>query len=65
MWKLVITLAAVAMAAPILIAHVDQSADAALEHARALLKNTPIIDGHNDYAWAVREKGKVKAGGAG
>jgi membrane dipeptidase len=58
MWKLVITLAAVAMAAPILIAHLDQSADAVLDHAKALLKDTPVIDGHNDYAWAVREKGK-------
>jgi membrane dipeptidase len=26
-----------------------------LERARALLERTPIIDGHNDYPWAVRE----------
>jgi membrane dipeptidase len=29
---------------------------ALLDHARALLKQTPLIDGHNDYAWALREK---------
>ena len=34
-----------------------QSNDAALqERARALLKQTPLIDGHNDYPWALREK---------
>jgi membrane dipeptidase len=34
-----------------------QSHDAALlERARALLKQTPLIDGHNDYPWALREK---------
>lgn len=26
-----------------------------LDRARALLKSTPLIDGHNDYPWAVRE----------
>ena len=34
-----------------------QSTDTALlERARALLKQTPLIDGHNDYPWALREK---------
>lgn len=34
-----------------------QSNDAALlERARGLLKQTPLIDGHNDYPWALREK---------
>jgi membrane dipeptidase len=34
-----------------------QTADTALlERARALQKQTPLIDGHNDYPWAVREK---------
>jgi membrane dipeptidase len=31
-------------------------ADPMLERARRLLRETPIIDGHNDYPWAVREK---------
>ncbi len=31
------------------------SADAALEHARKLLRSTPLIDGHNDLPWAIRE----------
>jgi len=35
----------------------QQSNDAALlDRARALLKQTPLIDGHNDYPWALREK---------
>ena len=29
--------------------------DAALEHARKLLRSTPLIDGHNDLPWAIRE----------
>jgi membrane dipeptidase len=34
-----------------------QSNDAALlERARTLHKQTPLIDGHNDYPWALREK---------
>jgi membrane dipeptidase len=34
-----------------------QSTDSArLERARGLLKQTPLIDGHNDYPWALREK---------
>jgi membrane dipeptidase len=27
-----------------------------VQHARALLKAAPLIDGHNDYPWQVREK---------
>jgi membrane dipeptidase len=35
----------------------QQSNDRALtDRARALLKQTPLIDGHNDYPWALREK---------
>src|SRR3954468_2784862 len=35
----------------------QQSDDRALtDHARAVLKQTPLIDGHNDYPWALREK---------
>ena len=34
-----------------------QSNDAVvLDRARGLLKQTPLIDGHNDYPWALREK---------
>ena len=40
-----------------LTAALPQSNDAALlERAHALLKQTPLIDGHNDYPWALREK---------
>src|SRR3954452_24971969 len=32
-----------------------QSSDPALEHARKLLDSAPLIDGHNDLAWEIRE----------
>jgi membrane dipeptidase len=35
-----------------------QSPDRALEHARKLLRSTPLIDGHNDLPWAIREAAK-------
>ncbi|MDQ3137507.1 MAG: dipeptidase [Gemmatimonadota bacterium] len=31
-----------------------QDSDAALAHARALLRSTPLIDGHNDLPWEIR-----------
>jgi membrane dipeptidase len=31
-----------------------QSQDRALEHARKLLRSTPLIDGHNDLPWEIR-----------
>lgn len=31
-----------------------QTEDAALKHARQLLKTTPLIDGHNDLPWTIR-----------
>ena len=37
--------------------HSQQSDEAALlSRARALHQQTPLIDGHNDYPWALREK---------
>ena len=30
-------------------------ADRALDHARKLLRSTPLIDGHNDLPWTIRE----------
>jgi membrane dipeptidase len=32
-----------------------QAPDRALEQARKLLQSTPLIDGHNDLAWEIRE----------
>ena len=32
-----------------------QAQDRALEHARKLLRSTPLIDGHNDLPWTIRE----------
>ena len=45
-----------AVLAAMTIAHAQQTGDAALiNRARALHKQVPLIDGHNDYPWAVRE----------
>jgi membrane dipeptidase len=30
--------------------------DAALERARRILRSTPLVDGHNDLPWAIRER---------
>ncbi len=30
--------------------------DAALEHARELLRSSPLVDGHNDLPWLIREE---------
>jgi membrane dipeptidase len=38
---------------------VGQSQDRALEHARKLLGSTPLIDGHNDLPWTIREAAKA------
>jgi membrane dipeptidase len=32
-----------------------QSRDPALDHARKILRSTPLIDGHNDLPWEIRE----------
>ena len=34
---------------------VAQTSDRALERARKLLESSPLIDGHNDLAWEIRE----------
>jgi len=36
-----------------------QTPDPYLERAKKLLRESPVIDGHNDYPWAVREKAKL------
>ena len=47
------------LAAPLLLALSPVAAaaqeDAALQHARELLKHTILIDGHNDLPWTIRE----------
>ena len=48
---------AVLVLLPMTTLHSQQSADSALlQRARALHKQVPLIDGHNDYPWALREK---------
>jgi membrane dipeptidase len=48
-----------ALAAPVLVAVQAQSADPLMARALRLLQEAPIIDGHNDYPWVVREKANM------
>ena len=50
---LLLTLAAIAL--PLVVSAAWQS-DPMLDRARRLLRDVPIIDGHNDYPWEVRQK---------
>ncbi len=34
----------------------DQISEAALQHAKEILQSTPLIDGHNDLPWLIREE---------
>ena len=52
-----LTLAAFAMTSTTSTTQTPQS-DALLARARALHKQTPLVDGHNDYPWALRENAK-------
>ena len=54
MRKLLLSLALLGLAAPLLGIHAQ--GDPTLEHARRLLHDVPIIDGHNDYPMAVHEQ---------
>jgi membrane dipeptidase len=56
MTKLLLVLVLLAIALPLVAATVQTPADPMLDRARRLLRDTPIIDGHNDYPWTVREK---------
>jgi len=47
-------LAGVTIALGVLTASAAAQEDAALTHARALLKTVPLIDGHNDLPWEIR-----------
>lgn len=59
MTKCLIALAVMALAAPVLVSVQAQSADPLMARALRLLQEAPIIDGHNDYPWVVREKANM------
>jgi membrane dipeptidase len=54
MQKLLWSLALLGFAVPLM--GIQAQGDPTLEHAKRLLHDVPIIDGHNDYPMAVREK---------
>jgi membrane dipeptidase len=58
MSKILLALLAVAIVAPALMTLQAQTADPLMARALRILKDAPIIDGHNDYPWEVREKAK-------
>ena len=39
-------------------------ADPMVDRARRLLREVPVIDGHNDYPWEVRQKAQFRSGEA-
>lgn len=47
---------AVLLLTPALSLGQDQISAAAMEHAKELLRSTPLIDGHNDLPWVIREE---------
>jgi membrane dipeptidase len=49
-------LSLVAVLLPLVVLANAQGQDSALEKATRLLREVPVIDGHNDYPWAVHEK---------
>lgn len=57
MSKVLLTLLAIAFVAPALMTLQSQAADPLMARAMRILKDAPIIDGHNDYPWEVRTKG--------
>ena len=56
MSKLAVVVSLVALLLPLVVVASSAQSDANLERAKRLLKETPVIDGHNDYPWVVREK---------
>lgn len=57
------TRSAWALALSCLLWRADARADAARDRARAVLQRTPVIDGHNDVPWKLREKRGGKLAG--
>jgi membrane dipeptidase len=58
MFKTLPVIAVVLLAVP-LTALIAPQSDAMLERAKRLLREVPVIDGHNDYPWEVRNKAKL------
>jgi membrane dipeptidase len=56
MSKLAVVVSLVALLLPLVVVVSSAQSDANLERAKRLLKESPVIDGHNDYPWVVREK---------
>jgi len=59
MSKIFLALLAVAFIAPALMTLQAQAADPLMARALRILKDAPIIDGHNDYPWEVRTKANL------
>src|SRR5688572_17366858 len=45
-----------AVVLPLVVFSGQTPSDPLVERARRLLRDTPLIDGHNDYPWEVRQK---------
>ena len=49
-------LSLIAVVLPLVVLTRAQEADPALDRAQRLLRDVPVIDGHNDFPWAVHEQ---------
>lgn len=58
MTRTLLSLALLGLAAAAVVRAAPQVDTQFLDRARRLLREVPIIDGHNDYPWQVREKAK-------
>ena len=58
MSKLLAALALLSIGAPLTVL-MDTQTDPLLERARRILREVPVIDGHNDYPWEVRQRAKL------
>jgi membrane dipeptidase len=56
MRKLIRAATALVILIPAISVGQDHRPDEALKHARELLRQTPLIDGHNDLPWLIREE---------
>src|SRR5438552_18344007 len=56
MSKGLLAVSLMAVIGPLAAGALGRQPDPTLERARRLLREVPVIDGHNDYPWAVHEK---------
>ena len=54
--KALLLIALLSVVVPLVVVSAQVPADPMVDRARRLLRDMPVIDGHNDYPWEVRQK---------